>query len=664
MRAGVDLDQHLRTTADREWIRLRQQFDSLAMFENLRRDIDFLAGRIDEADIVRRREMRLERIHRADGPRMALVDSDKGRRDAINGRNAIIFTPADVLIVEDSAHLAAGGDAIDLRELLRRLPIQHSFDNLSAYRIRKDLRADVLAGDSSVTKFLLADNERVWAYCEAGGRIEESLFTEETLLLDGALARKTADRLLFAEAERIMELEGWGGASISGEDDDYPNIEPDYAEAEEQRLDDIADMRKLIDIDADRRAAIEAEGSEIENRAILRAVSRDERAALGVRAELLPNGSIDSIRGVSLASPTQKEPRQDEEDDDLDEASPRAAPSGERKERKPAEPPAPEPAKVGKQVKVVLDEAVNEALRNATARNLNLSLVYCVAVLGCSYGRAGIGLSDPSGYWRNDPKSELLESIRHERFEKALLKCIAAPLNDLTTAFSELVARSIDVSKAEQDTALILLAAASRLCEIRKSLASAFDYQTYFEASPRDVAIAAIRALDGDALANDSGKLKKPELVLRAAALASDKHWLPVDFDAAIGASSEPKVKDRRSTAQAMRDAIVQDEAKQSKASAQETEPKTNREKVAAFLKSEEETGRLVKGGSDIRIKASTLCAAFNDWVAQHGWPAIAPFHLSKALGANGVEKTRLNNGVHYLGLALKEAGDEQQAAE
>jgi hypothetical protein len=100
---------------------------------------------------------------------------------------------------------------------------------------------------------------------------------------------------------------------------------------------------------------------------------------------------------------------------------------------------------------------------------------------------------------------------------------------------------------------------------MRKSLFAAFDCQAYFDASPRAIAVDAIRALNGDALANRSGKPKMTALVLCAAMTAGDRHRLSLDFVNALTASDQLQIKDERSAAPAMRDAIVEDEAQASR---------------------------------------------------------------------------------------------------
>jgi len=527
------------------------------------------------------------------------------------------------------------------------------FDIERPYFIRSRLRLDELASGSSEAKFLRADPARIDAYIAAGGRIEESLFDEDgARFLDASIAHQTCDRLLLAEAEKIMQAEGWGAALLTtGDDPDPIERDGDYAD-DAERFDEIASTLRGPGLSSDKTSALIFELDEIELRALLRAFSAEERATLGVRVDIDSLGKIIIDRAVPLAQPSEDAAQDDDADDDESPVPATAKPD-------PAAPPAPTPEKPSKALRGVLDEAMNAALRDVTGRNLNLALAFAVAALGCSYGRDGIGLSDPNGYWRERPRSDLLESIKSERFETALARCASTPLNDLTTAFAELVARAIDVSKSDMQPALILIATAARLSGIRADLAAALNYDEYFLAATRDAAIEAIRALDGEAAASDAPKLKKTDLAKRAATLAKDRQWLPPDIaDVLARAAPEPAPKaheDTRSTAQAMAEAIAADVDHMR---ALGDGPLVTMTMIAPDANAQVAQWLLEQCTMDesARTKASLLAAAYDPWAALRDYPSLTTAQFSAALFAAGLEKTRTKTGVHYLGVTLKQA--------
>ncbi len=541
------------------------------------------------------------------------------------------------------------------------------------YHVRKALRANVLDASDARVKFLLADPARVAVYQANKGRLEESLFSEETIFLDPAIVDRVVDRFLLDAAERAMAVEGWGAALIMGDEDPDPlEIEPDYLEAESDRLEQISDARLELP-DEDAANALDQEEEQIDRRALLRAISQEWRATLGVRAQIDAHGRLEIIRAVPLAG---AEPETEEETTDgrADDApvraqSPTAAPRENKpKDRKSVAPIAPAlpPAKIGREIKAILDDAANAALEDVTSRNPGLALTLAVAALGCSHGRTGVRLGC-DGFSKSKRRSEVLRAIEHVRFEQALLICVKAPLADLTAAFCEIVGISIDVTGSDPNSAAILLAIASRLSDISAALARGLDYRGYFESSPRDAAIEAIRAVDGDAAANEAGRLRKPELVKRAALLGQDRAWLPEIFTAAIRAA-DTSIKDERSTAQAMREAIDADEAAQAPGVGETSaaddrpdmrDPNARTDAVRQFL-----AARCTRGADVGRIKAQTLFDRFKLFVAERDWPPIGQGEFGEALAALGVGKTRLSTGYHYLGVALRQADETSAAAE
>ncbi|MBY6242810.1 ParB/RepB/Spo0J family partition protein [Methylosinus sp. Sm6] len=420
---------------------------------------------------------------------------------------------------------------------------------LSSYAIHRAMRRDTVSDSEALGKFLLGDEARRAAYVAAGGRVEDDdLFSEQIILLDGAIARRVADALLLAEAERIAEAEGWGRASIADavDDEEPEDITPDYTKAERKRLDD-ADLP-------------DAERDEIETRGLLRAIPKKRRATLGVTADFDSTGALVITRAVPLAPPKEEPEDAPPPTPGKSERKPAPAPREPRQEE-PEEPAIPPPAG-GKEAEEILACAIGGALAAATARSLNLAMALTVATLGCSHGQFGLTLDAETLTY--EPRSELLARIDHMRFETALAIVATAPLADLTAAFAELIGHTIDPSELRLTRAHNLVALAERHVSLRADVAAALDYKALFLASPREEAEEAIRALDGEAAAAEAGKLRKPKLIERAALLAKDRAWLPETLTALLAAAPQ----DTRSTAEAMVEAIESDDQKRSNSDA------------------------------------------------------------------------------------------------
>jgi ParB family chromosome partitioning protein len=427
------------------------------------------------------------------------------------------------------------------------------------YFVRKALRREGVGAHEPLAKFILAEPARRASYELLGGRIEESLFSEETILLDRTIAKNYVDGSLLEAAEEIMQQEGWGRAEIAGGADPDPiEVEPDYTAKEERRIEVIrAECRECTD--GDRRLALDKEVDEIDIRAFLRAVPKKQRAALGVRAELDGQGQLEIIRAVPQAWPDEVEEMlagtaaRDPTIGEIVQAGGKAAKTRERGE---PEPPAIPPAPGGKEAEEIFRDALGAGLASATARNPYLALAFATAALGCSHGCIGVGLRTTFDEPDAPPRHDLLQRLAPSHFLTAL--AIVAPISliDLTAAFAELVARTIcfdDVKPAQTQNFLSL---ATRMGAVRNDVAEALDYKALFQALSREDALDAIRAIDGEAAALDAAKLRKPKIVERAAILAKDRKWLPEALESLCAREAE----DTRSTAQAMVEAIEADE--------------------------------------------------------------------------------------------------------
>lgn len=519
------------------------------------------------------------------------------------------------------------------------------------------------------------------AYVAAGGRLDEQLFDDESYLLDEAILDKLAKARLEAEGERICRDEGWGWFATPYSNPDSSNhfhffYNPDYLTEERARLDEIESA--LDDIDDDGEiAAFQKEVSEIEARAVLRAVSLGDRATLGVYLDYAADNP--SAIDVSRALRQRERPSRDAANAGA------GAGAGDKASRRVASPPSATAdgeeiiETFGKSTRAILDEAATGALYETIARNPRLALVFAVAALGCQYG--GEALTLKSEEWRSqeDLNSALLKEIEELPFDEALAICARVETEDPSQtpiAFAELVARNIHPAQgASFDATRILIAAASRFCDIhgalKRGLAQSDGYENYFKSEARGASIEAIRAIDGEAAAAEAAKLKKPELAKRAALLAKDRGWIPHALSAALAAP-----RDERSTAQAMRDAIEADEASGRSGPERAQEDLASGRSGPERAQNESEAGDAIDKltrvetfleldchrGNDAldagRIKASELYAAFVEFCEARELEPLSLQAFAAAIAALGIEKKRLKTGVHYLNLALRAPQD------
>jgi ParB family chromosome partitioning protein len=510
-------------------------------------------------------------------------------------------------------------------------------------------------------------------YAAAGGRLDEQLFIGDGGLYDEAILDRLARAKLEAEGERICREEGWGWYETQYSVERIWDVAAqavafDYTEEERKReneIDELIDEACDDDKEIDR---LNAEREAIDVRAMLRAVSQGDRATLGIYLEL----DEDSGRLTVERALRQKEQR--------------PAAAGESAGGRP---PAPEDSNggknasakneeeekleaLGKSTRAILDAAATKALHETIARNPRLALVYAVAKLGRQFGGEALRLSGEGRYFDAEIASPLLNRIEDQQFNRALATCAEAEIDDkaaLLVAFSELIGRSVATDKAGNfDEAKVMIAVASRFADIDGALKRAFDYEAYFKSEARGAAIEAIRAIDGEAAAGEAAKLKKPELVKRAALLARDRAWLPEALASALGvsgadvSSAGKNFPDARSTAEAMRDAIDADEARETEV------PWAERVDAVCARHSAPLFGRFLKDrvapspGSEIKVKELRL--AFEEFGADSGnafgakrFPAP---QFSRALEELGIEKKK---GA-LLDIAIIASGDAQEESE
>ncbi|WP_018265512.1 ParB/RepB/Spo0J family partition protein [Methylosinus sp. LW4] len=411
--------------------------------------------------------------------------------------------------------------------------------NWRARDIRRALRSEALPEDSQLARFLSETPERVDMYRAAGGRIVQTLLDPAPVFLDARAAVIAADRLLMAEALRVMDAEGWGAAFIasadgSGDSDDYPDaMELDLIAEERERLEEIETALKpqLLGKTVEGAAELMAEADTLRTRGLLRTIGAEARWGLAVRAEIDDLGQLAIIRAVAKG-PTPVAPPRPEPTE----------PPAKAKGEKPAKPPKPDkaekpaareplPPAPSKEAGEYITEALENALKALVAQNANVALALIVAALGSTphQKEKGVTIANsfalPSGH---PPRAELLQAIEGERFEIALARCAAAPLPDFTVAFQELIARSVWLHDPPEPLFGALLTFAAPLGgNMAARLRDALDYERYMLALPREDILAVIRELEGEASAAECGKWQKKTLAPRAARTARDKGWLP-----------------------------------------------------------------------------------------------------------------------------------------
>jgi ParB family chromosome partitioning protein len=560
----------------------------------------------------------------------------------------------------------------------------------------------------NIKKSLLGDWRNAWAnavrfvgeaaYRAAGGEVRESLFEEERFF-QGALIDKLANAKLCDAGERLCKAEGWGFYTTPADDSDgYDQLggfEPDYLPEEAARRDAIDELIRPAsgrDLAADAPGhevfdALFAEADAIEAKATMRALTAAQRASLGVDVDFDYHGRLVVVRAIQRSSMVAADEGDgDFDEDDASEPAPRAStPSVE----KPTPLPPAEP--IGKGLRTVLDETMNAALQDVTGRNVNLALIYAVATLGCQCGGSILDLRlHARRGWT--PRHELLKALAQLRFEKALQLAAASSLNDLTTAFCELVGAAIDTARYDKIGAgLDLLNVAAPRAAIGDALVEHFDPALYFHAATRDAAIAAIRELEGEAKAAERGKLKKPDLIEHVTVIARHRNWLPPVLRLAPVATPDPlsapgflpefvapeilanlkqaSAPDTRTTAEAMLDAIEATEGgsqeeiyaaipdKDVEAGVASVYPDDANEPIARIANFLEWC--CTRGPDAGRTKAQTLHNAFTQWDALRGHAAVSLALFGHTLENLGVRKHRISAGVHYLDIALNIAATE-----
>lgn len=443
------------------------------------------------------------------------------------------------------------------------------------YEIRASLRGDALDDDSEIARFLLADRARLDAYCAAGGRVEEDLFSDAVGICDGPIAERVVSDLLLDEARAIAAAEGWGSAAVELEGMNAfaapaSHYNADLTEEEERRVEELGEA--IGDCEGEERARLQKERDGIFAAAILRHYPVEDRSSLRVVAFLGWDGHPEFVRGVRLeaAEATCSDVVSFDDADipeDMVEMIDDAPVAVEAKDEARDEPAAASFAEPGKATRSVIDAAVSRALREATARRVDLALMFAVAALGSQHGVIGLSALRPVQFIDNG-ENDLLRRIRPMPFQDALIECAAASTNDLTVAFARVVGQAFDVRNATMNGLFALIGAArARGANMVAAFGDALDRKGFFEALPKGQTLKIVGGLIGDGEAKRVKGLDRAKLADYVATLSRDKGHLPSPFaewarlpELPQAADEAMAVDDETPLAQAMAAAIAADE--------------------------------------------------------------------------------------------------------
>jgi len=518
--------------------------------------------------------------------------------------------------------------------------------------VRRRLRKTAIRGDDARALYVGSD-----AYAAAGGALRDSLFEEETWFEDGALLERLAEEKLTAEAERIRAAEGWGWAlvALSGETHvlDFEDMGAcEQTPEEDERIAQINTELAKPDLPQARAAELNVELTTICGRGFCRALRADERAKLGILVDLTADGLVDVDRGLMRADDA---PADSVEGSEADPA-PVTVRNAEDEPDAPAPPPSKTPPKAAQDV---LADALDAALADCAVVNVRFALALVLAGIASSRGSraAGVAIHGTAHAGGNAPG--LLGAVLHESFPTALRCAADAPLADLMAALARTVALTIRTGPETvlADRRAVVEAAAMTGCDIRGALLRHFDAERWFKAMPKEAAAQALREIDGESAAIEAARAKKPAAAQSAAVSARARQWLPPDL-----AHGLPPAAPVPTLAQAMGAALAADGETQAQDEDRDgddgQDDKWAEEGVTMLHRFIEQHCEKREGA---RLKASAFHAAFSGFLAQRrSWTVLPNLHaFAAAAEALDLPKHRYTNGVHYLGLALKETHAE-----
>jgi len=473
-------------------------------------------------------------------------------------------------ISRETAQAFAGAPSHEAQRALLTVAIESTWLLQNPAEIRRRLAGDCLRGDAPEAIFVGAD-----PYVAAGGELDEDLFTAapEIIFRNGTLLERLAREKLMTIANEIAAAEDWGIAAIDDDGLELDARDPDYTDAEQQRLEQIGTEIRALDWQADKEAiaALRDEADAIEAKGILRAVPQAERGGLAVLAELNRSGRVELYRACkpfsAASSGSERKPRElsdDDDDDDrgladeLDDNSGADPDSDDAPADKNAEKP------ISNAVRETLDQAIEKAFSDLVSGNVGAALMLAIAALTSRESAHAFGLQISAelrpGFEFKHPLLTVPADV-DRTFADVLAACAAAPLADLTTAFTEAMAATIKAgARSFENLGLVAQAMTTRHSAVEAALVRAVDHKAYFGAATKDACVGAIRAMGGDF--NAAAKAKKPIAAATAAKLAADKAFLPEPLSTWSGRPPlvAPDPVDERSTAFAWAEAIEADE--------------------------------------------------------------------------------------------------------
>ncbi len=547
--------------------------------------------------------------------------------------------------------------------------------------IKPKLRSDTLSEFSAEARYVGETD-----YLAAAGRLEEELFDDGANYLDGAILKRLAREKLMAEAEVIAEREGWGFVVHFHEKGDgefeIEDWEIRYTDDEQ------AQIETLENSDNEQN---EAAMAEIKTKALLRQIPQAARASLGIVANLNPSGAPCFERGWREAQAYQTS-------SDSPHAGGGVTGKGAAAASSPAAAPDLSAPKTNWPLRFVLDAALDTAFGACVMSRPDLALMLAVARLGISYGS---GVSDRIKLSRNYPQrtveSPLLQTISGSAFDEALAICANAPLADLSSAFAEIVARSISVANPRNydkspvsDLAPIAKALAARGAPLRERLEEALDRKAYFDAASKQACLDAAKEL------GTAGATGKKGLIASAvAADATKQKWLPsplaewATLPASLLEAHDPEEGSRSGASnphpeEAAKAAVSKDNPKKGSRSRISKTAPSLAQAMAEAIDADEEARRnkimrvcefqggapqfakfmiehvqfadgLVCKASDLRATCIAICSE----VTRH----LTATEIGAMMSELGVASKRKKDGVYYLGVGLKNEANNEEAA-
>lgn len=502
-----------------------------------------------------------------------------------------------------------------------------------AAQIRRLLRGDAVIARHSLAIFARAD------YLAAGGAISEDLFEEQSFFEDGPLLREIAESKLRAIAERIRADQGWKWCATQFDETGgiLKVADCDMTAKDEARLEEIETL-VLAGCDDAAREKLMREADEIELRAWTRGVPPARRAELGFILALDQDGKVEIdggfLREADRAPASASEGAETQDDE-----------GGLRRSPEPAaetRPGASVNIDEKRQLRALKDAALARAIGDCAAGNVNLALSLFLAAMHC-HGFQITSLSGGVAHVSGRAPNDLIDEIAGLPFADALARCVDAPLCDLTAAFAATIARSISGAAFDPDDMGKAVRAIGQVSAIRPALDRAFDRKAWFDAAPKQAALAAISEIQGMPCGNLEGGRKA--IADYAADLASREKWLPAPWSAWLADMPDPIAEPAGlvTLAEAMALAFEADADGQA---------------VARFL------DRRTRRGAGLRVRATELHDAFLAWSIAEGVaspPALGAFGtIVKRLG---VTRWRHKTGIFYLDLALEPTDARESVA-